>query len=245
MASTGPIPVLLHGFLGFTRIGPITYFRGVASALRKAGIDPLVPELPATGSVAERAAALAAILRQHRGSTFALVGHSMGGLDARFAIANLDPDHRIKSLLTVATPHHGSAVAQRLLTEEGLPFALLRRYWSRALEDLDPQTRLREPIPDRADVAYMSYATMRQRHELPLVLRRLADIIAESNDGLVPVSSATWGNFRGVLRADHFEIVGWSLGLPNRTAGRPYEHISFWRQAVREAVACAISRTTT
>jgi triacylglycerol lipase len=245
MASTGPVPVLLHGFLGFTRIGPITYFRGVASALRKAGIDPLVPELPATGSVAERAAELAAILRQHRAPTFALIGHSMGGLDARFAIANLDPDHRIRSLLTVATPHHGSAIAQRVLTQEGPPFGLLRRYWSRALEDLDPQTRLREPIPDRADVAYVSYATMRQRHELPIVLRRLADLIAENNDGLVPVSSATWGDFRGMLRADHFEIVGWSLGLPNRTSGRPYKHIAFWRRAVREAIGCAMSRTTT
>ncbi|MEO9191865.1 MAG: hypothetical protein ABI224_17940 [Acetobacteraceae bacterium] len=240
MASTRPVPVLLHGFLGFERIGPINYFRGVASALRLAGISPLIPRLPATGCVAARAAELAIVLRRHPAHAFALVGHSMGGLDARYAIAHLDPDHRIRSLLTVATPHRGTAVAERLLTGAGPLSAVARRWWSRALTDLDPQTRLQEPIPDRADVAYLSYAGRRPRHELPVFLRSFADIMTDDNDGLVPLSSAGWGDFRGVLRADHFEIVGWSLGLRDRKAGRPFNHIPFWRQAVQEAIACAI-----
>ena len=245
MASTRPVPVLLHGFLGFERIGPINYFRGVASALLQAGISPLIPKLPATGSLAERAAELAAVLRRHPAPAFALIAHSMGGLDARYAIAHLDPDHRISSLLTVATPHRGTAVAQRLLTRRGPLSFVARRWWNHALTDLEPQTRLQEPIPDRADVAYVSYAARRPRYELPLPLRCFADVMIESNDGLVPMSSASWGDFRGVLRADHFELVGWSLGLPNRKRARPFDHIPFWRQAVREAIACAIDARVT
>ena len=105
MAS--PTLVLLHGFLGFSRWGPIEYFRGVRKMLLRAGVHPLIPELPSAGSIAMRAEALARELLSTDASAFALVGHSMGGLDARYLITHLDPDRRVKSLLTIATPHRG------------------------------------------------------------------------------------------------------------------------------------------
>ena len=42
-APLPPVPVLLHGFLGFVRLGPAVYFRGVEQALRADGIVPLIP----------------------------------------------------------------------------------------------------------------------------------------------------------------------------------------------------------
>ena len=48
-----PTPALLHGFFGFAHCGPVAYFRGIAQALRRAGIVPLIPEVPAVGSIAE------------------------------------------------------------------------------------------------------------------------------------------------------------------------------------------------
>lgn len=236
---TEPVPVLVHGFLGFATVGPISYFRGVQKMLRGIGITPIVPALPKVGSIAERADVLARILTVHPASSFVLIGHSMGGLDGRQMIARLDPDHRIKVLVTVATPHRGTIVANRLLESKGLLAGVAHRYWQEALHDLDPATRQRETIPDRSDVKYISYAGSRMTQELPSWLRYVAGPIEEDNDGLVPSASAQWGDFRGCLRADHLEFVGWSLALPGRKAARPFEHLPFWRRIVVDAIANA------
>src|ERR1700686_3846131 len=136
-----PVPVLVHGFLGFARVGPVEYFRGVERALRADGIVPLIPTLPPAASIAERAIVLAKQLTNHSAAKFVLLGHSMGGLDGRYLIANLDPDHRVGALITVATPHRGTPVAVRLLKDRGLLPTIARRYWRHALTDLDPHTR--------------------------------------------------------------------------------------------------------
>jgi triacylglycerol lipase len=95
------------------------------------------------------------------------------------------------------------------------------------------------PIPDREDVAYSSYAGCRPPDELTFLLRSYGRIIPEDNDGMVPVSSAQWGKFSGVIRADHVEFIGWNLGLPNARFTRPFNHIDFWVQVVTEAMAGA------
>jgi triacylglycerol lipase len=47
------------------------------------------------------------------------------------------------------------------------------------------------------------------------------------NDGVVPVSSAKWGEFRGVLEADHLDLLGLKL---EDSAVRPQDHIKFLEQ---------------
>jgi triacylglycerol lipase len=231
-----PVPVLLHGFLGFRRLGPIRYFRGLERALRARGIEALFPEVPCAGSVSDRAKALATILNRNRARAFVLVGHSMGGLDGRFLITHLDPDRRVKALVTVATPHRGSPAAQRALDGEGPLAAIGRRYWRSALRDLTPQTRAREPIADRPGVAYASYAASRPPGEIPGWMRWVTGPLDGENDGVVPATSAQWGTVREPVRADHVELVGWSLGLPSREAARPFDHLNFWLRVVSEAM---------
>src|SRR6185437_7130 len=133
--------VLLYGFLGFSRCGLIEYFRGVEHALRQARIAPLVPEVPPAGTVAERAEALASQLFRIDASSFSLVAHSMGGLDARHLITHLDPDRRVKSLLTIATPHRGMPVADWLLESCGLIPAWIRYMGRPGLDELTPEAR--------------------------------------------------------------------------------------------------------
>lgn len=236
---TTPTLALLHGYLGFSHYGPIAYFRGVEQALGRVNIFPLITEVPPTGFVAERAEALAHQLFQNDAPAFALVAHSMGGLDARHLITHLDPDRRIKSLLTVATPHRGTPLASWFLeSREFLP-ALIRRIGMPGLRELTPEARESLPIPDREDVVYSSYAGHRSLEELPFWLRHYGRVITEDNDGLVPVSSAKWGEFRGVMHTDHFEFVGWSLGLPNASTARPFDHLSFWVKVSMEAMDMA------
>jgi len=233
------VPVLVHGFLGFDRIGPLEYFRGVDRALRSDGLSPLIPRLPPASSIAERAAALAAFLRPRSSESFVLIGHSMGGLDARYLAANLDPDRRVKSLITVATPHLGTPIARRMLDGHGPLSPIGRRFWRAALRDLTPETRRDEPIPDRPDVFYGSHAAARPRNERPCWLAPVVGLLSEENDGLVPLASAAWGESRETARADHFEVVGWSLAPRSRRAARPFDHIRLWRQAVSWAISSA------
>jgi triacylglycerol lipase len=163
----------------------------------------------------------------------------MGGLDARYLIAHLDPDRRVKSLLTVSTPHRGSPLAQWFLQAKGPIPAWIRHIGIPALGELTPEAREAMPIPDRADVAYSSYASCRPANELPFWLRPYCRVIPEENDGMVPVSSAQWGKFRGILHADHIELLGWSLALPDAKSARPFNHRQFWTKAAIEAIAAA------
>ncbi len=234
-----PTLALLHGFLGFSHRGPIEYFRGVERALRRIHIAPLIPEVPSAGTIAERAEVLSRQLFRRNASAFALVGHSMGGLDARYLITYLDPDRRVKSLLTVATPHRGSPLAGWFLQAHGPIPMWIRHIGNPGLRELTPDARAKMPIPDREDVDYSSYASCRPLHELPFWFRPYGSVIQEDNDGMVPVHSAQWGNFRGVVHADHVELLGWSLDLPNTRSGRPYDHRHFWARAATEAMAAA------
>lgn len=239
-----PTLALLHGFLGFSRRGPIEQFRGVERALTRTHMRPLIPEVPSAGTIGDRAEALALKLFHSDTPTFALVAHSMGGLDARYLITHLDPDRRVKSLVTVSTPHRGSYLAQWFLEAKG-PFpAWIRHIGNPALSELTPEARKAMPIPDRPDVVYSSYASCRPPDELPFLLQPCARVIPGDNDGMVPVSSAPWGKFCGTLRADHIELLGWSLALPNSRCERPFDHLRFWKKVAAEAIAAAEDKTS-
>ncbi len=234
-----PVVALLHGFLGFVKWGPFEYFRGVRDALCQMHIDPFMPEVPAAGTIAERAEVLAGKLFRTNVPAFALVGYSMGGLDARFLISHLDPDRRVKSLTTVSTPHRGSPLAQWFLESRGLMQTYIRHVGHPGLCELTIGACAGMHMPDRADVSYSSYASCRPFGELPFWLRPYGHVIGEDNDGLVPVSSARWGQFRGAVRSDHMELIGWSMDLPDAGTGRPFDHRAFWTRAAAEAIAAA------
>ncbi|PTR14826.1 MULTISPECIES: esterase/lipase family protein [unclassified Nitrosospira] len=239
-----PTLVLVHGFLGFSHWGPIEYFRGVRKMLLRADIHALIPEVPSAGSIAMRAEVLARRLFRTDAPAFALVGHSMGGLDARYMITHLDPDRRVKSLLTVATPHRGTPLATWFLKASGPIPAWIRHIGKPGLGELTPDARAAMPIPNREDVDYCSYASFRAIDELPFWLRPYGRIIPEDNDGMVPLSSAKWGKFRGAVRADHLEGIGWSIALPDARSRRPFNHLAFWSEVATAALAGAEGPTS-
>lgn len=105
--------VLVHGLLGLDQIGPVSMFYGIPSALASGGATVYVTQQPAANSAAVRGEALLANLRvlqaAYGHAKFNLVGHSMGGLDARY-VAAVAPG-LVASVTPVGTPHQGSAVA--------------------------------------------------------------------------------------------------------------------------------------
>jgi triacylglycerol lipase len=121
--DVGPYPiVLMHGMAGFNTLAnlPVTisYFNGVQSDLEAQGYGPVFVTLaPPYATSDVRAAALAPqlemILQETGATKLNLVGHSQGGLDARVLVsaAGLNLADRVASVTTIATPHHGTKVA--------------------------------------------------------------------------------------------------------------------------------------
>jgi triacylglycerol lipase len=121
-----PYPiVLMHGMSGFGQltVGPvgITYFDGVVEDLTKHGESVFVTVVPPYDTSEARAAALATqiddILKRTGKAKVNLVGHSQGGMDARIITSaqGLGYGDRVASVTTIATPHHGSKVADAVL----------------------------------------------------------------------------------------------------------------------------------
>jgi pimeloyl-ACP methyl ester carboxylesterase len=82
--------------------------------LQAAGFDARLYEYDWRRGLPELGADLASMLRKDNSRPVALIGHSMGGLVARAALAAPGLDH-VRSLVTLATPHAGSfAVVQAL-----------------------------------------------------------------------------------------------------------------------------------
>lgn len=110
--------VLAHGLSGFRQLfGVVDYFFGIVSDLQSGGAKVFVTQVSAFGSEQQRGEQLLQQIEFIASSTGAgkvnLIGHSMGGIDARY-VMGVRPD-LIASLTTVATPHLGADLADFLL----------------------------------------------------------------------------------------------------------------------------------
>jgi triacylglycerol lipase len=245
--SMNRVPVILHhGLFGYdaVQVGRFrwAYFQGIDRALRKAGHPLVVTRVHPCGGIARRAqelknaieAGLAQLNGDGRGKVI-ILGHSMGGLDARYLITKLGMADRVAALLTVTTPHRGSPYADWCVRHLG------KRLGGFELMDLlgldvagvrdlttDACAKFNETVPDAPGVAYFSVSAAREWPRVaPFILhshRVISDLEGE-NDGLVSVKSAVWGQHLCTWRADHFHTINkrYAIELRNRTGNiAPY-----------------------
>jgi triacylglycerol lipase len=105
--------LLVHGFLATPRvIGPLAVrlrrFGYCAHAVDLGGLFGRYNVRPVedlAGVVAERVEQL---VREHRCERIDLVGHSKGGLIARYYVQKLGGARRVRHLVTLGTPHRGT-----------------------------------------------------------------------------------------------------------------------------------------
>ncbi|WP_373046777.1 esterase/lipase family protein [Vulgatibacter sp.] len=121
---------LVPGFFGFANLGDLAYFHHVRdvllATLGERGLDVKIwpVETSPTASIRRRAAILLETIAATAGEgddPIHVVGHSSGGLDARLLVtpgAALPTNHevepwaaRVRSVVTVSTPHHGTPAA--------------------------------------------------------------------------------------------------------------------------------------
>jgi triacylglycerol lipase len=221
--------VLAHGMFGFAEIGiggvKQNYFKGIPEHLQELGVKIYRARVPPASSVAKRAAVLADAIRDVPERKVNIIAHSMGGLDARYAISKLHVARRVASLTTIGTPHRGTPVAdagtymlgeklgiRRILSSVGLG---LDAFYNLTTDHMAVFNR---EVPDARGVRYYSVVARVGKqdnavHSLLSASHDFLDQHAGPNDGLVPVESQRWGKVLFEIEAGHWAQIGWSSGL--------------------------------
>ncbi|MGC8640997.1 MAG: esterase/lipase family protein [Isosphaeraceae bacterium] len=221
--------VLAHGLFGFSRIGlgPLTltsYFRGIPEALRAAGNRVLVTRVHPIAGVEFRGKRLGDRIRHvFPDEPVHLIGHSLGGLDARRLLADPYWRGRVLSLTTIGTPHLGSILADFAKLKVGRIYRLLDRMGldHRGFLDITRLSarRFHRGHPEPRDIPCFSLAGDPPADEVTWPLQRLHAILSEMegpNDGLVPVASAlAFGTPLPSWPADHLRQMNWMTPPPN------------------------------
>lgn len=108
--ETADVAVLVHGWDAGTDLGPLSWTPAVPM-FNAAGFSTVVVNLPGIDNAVNAAAirdvinALPADARVH------LVGHSMGGISARYYLKNLGGASRVSTYVAIDAPHYGSPKA--------------------------------------------------------------------------------------------------------------------------------------
>lgn len=232
--------VLMHGFGLFASLRRGGHLHQEAMNLRSHGVVSYAPNVAAYNTTAVRSKMWRRrfdhILEETRADRLNLIAQSMGGLDARYLISRLGMHDVVASLVTVSTPHRGSALADLVLEQP----ALARRWTAHALNwmgttsledasadflrsvvELTPsavEDSFNPYAPDHPNVRYYSYAGRAGKGtDVPItpflgILNSRLYPREGINDGFVSVDSAKWGTFLGTVDADHVQQVGLALG---------------------------------
>jgi triacylglycerol lipase len=214
--------VLAHGLIGLgdVRVGRMrfSYFHRIDEAIAGRGFRVVAPRVHPTASIARRAAQLRdGVTAAAPSGPLVVLAHSMGGLDARYMISRLGLADRVRALVTICTPHRGSAFADWCLSNVGErlgALAVARRMGLDlgAMRDLTLAgcAAFNREVADVPGVAYLSITAARawKLMPLPFVLsHRVIQNIEGDNDGLVSVASGQWGEHLGTWPIDHLASI--------------------------------------
>ncbi len=230
----------LAGFginLGLANDG-LHYFKGIARHLRDNGFDVYQSSVSFAAGVERRAADLkleidTALALRPGQTKVHIIGHSMGGLDARHMIVGHGMAEKVASLTTIGTPHLGTSFADWGLAHQGdvVIDVVSKIIDLGGFSDLttDACRGFNESAQESEasnSVVYQAYAGTQPRKQVFAPLKPAWQIISDvegDNDGLVPASSQLWqdrlsdgkGSFKTVRQhtfpvpVDHLNEVGW------------------------------------
>ncbi len=216
----------------------LDYFKGIKSYLEKNGLEVHHTNVSFAGSVDLRAQQLADQINQILDGKplgkVHIIAHSMGGLDARHMIVDIEGmAEKVASLTTIGTPHSGTSLADFGISEGGRriieilkPIINLEGFEDLTTESCRNFNRRAMNSEASNAVVYRTYASSEERDLVFLPLQASWFLINHNegeNDGLVSVKSQQWDErligsdgrqktieqFRFPIPADHLNEVGW------------------------------------
>ena len=221
--------VLIHG-AGFRDLKWPVYWGRIPSALEAQGAKIYYGLQDCWASIETNAQAIAErideILADSACEKVNIIAHSKGGLDARMAASSCGCGSKIASITTIATPHHGSKTIDKL-------FAIPRPFWNAAAFAVDNWIRIvgdkkpdflklcqdfttermqafNDNNPDVPGIFYQSFACV-MGHPFSDINLSTANAVVKhfegDNDGMVSVSSASWGENFTILRSNSFRGI--------------------------------------
>jgi triacylglycerol esterase/lipase EstA (alpha/beta hydrolase family) len=198
-----------------------------------------------------------ATLQAQRARKVDLIGHSQGGIDSRYAASDAGggKGDQIGAIITIGTPHYGTPITDVALgllpgaSTQVLAFFLNFLGAAQAqqsdaeaslytLSETYMQGEFNVLYTDDPRVQYMSWSGDTciggigcgdAVDALLLFSYQILAGIAGPNDGLVPESSAVWGEYLGSIPADHIDEIGQIAGF----TGLNYDHVESFRQNAR------------
>lgn len=224
---------MCHGYGGIAGLVRPTPIHVPCMTLRGHGIHAFAPNIVPYATIETRAEQWAEKIEQLQDQygyeKFNVIGHSMGGLDMRYAISKLDISDSVASLTTIATPHRGTSLAELVLTAPGVLRDKLGEVFDWFGESIFPQAKsnaveavvqltrdyvakeFNPNVPDHEDVAYFSFSAAVGRgtnHPLNTIYRyQNAHIYKQEglNDSFVSVESSKWGEHIQTAPLSHLE----------------------------------------
>ena len=250
--------VLSHGMGAQAQIlGIIDYWAAVTGDLDDNGADVYITSVNAMDSTANKAAAwkkqVLQILAVTGKAKINLIGHSHGTLYSRYAISNLGMGSRVASHTSIAGPHRGSVIADMIMgivpnSMEWLVGGLIDWVMGFVMGDVNGNSiangydLVRSNMinvfnPNTPNISGVYYQSWAYKIKLPSSLLAATWLVMlpfeGDNDGLVSVTSAKWGVFKGTIEGawysagvDHLAAVGLlSLPTPGYDAGDHFVNI--------------------
>ena len=223
--------ILVHGLGVKNEIGPFDYFHGIPKTLKESGNQVFCANLTAWNTIAHRSHQLKAQIEKAfpDAEKVNLVGHSMGGLDARYLASQDHFTDRIASVTSIGSPNRGSTLVdislglipnvafhtfEKLLgrfelSNDGFK-QLTHKYCT---EQFNPE------VPDAPGVAYFSATSVirskNKRKIIPVfwLTHKILDRYEGDNDGFVSLHSAKWGDHICTYEGDHYAQIGQFFGF--------------------------------
>lgn len=224
--------------------------------IRNHGVAAIAPNIVPYATIETRAENWVHLIRkfcsEYKCKRVNVVAHSMGGLDMRYALSQLGAADHVESLTTIATPHHGSPLANLILKSPELVTEKLSvmfdwfgdniypKIKSDALGSLEQltdeyTTQVFNPDnPDLAEVSYYSYSAAvgkGTKYSVNPVLKFQNIQIFDKegiNDTFVSVESAKWAEHIETVPLSHISQMHLQM---NKESQKIYE--GFWMNLLK------------
>ena len=222
------------------------YWYNIPQTLQNAGASVYVTSVNGMDSTTNKAISLKTqilqILAVSGASKVNIVGHSHGCIYSRYMISNLGMASKVASYTGICGPQRGSVIADLIMN--GIPNSLkgavsgaLNVIYAFMFGDTNPNSlqngydlvrsnminNFNPHTPDMAGIYYQSWAGKIVYASSSIIMGPTWLIMLPfegDNDGLVSVSSAKWGNFRGIMSGnvvcpgvDHLTAVNQLFGV--------------------------------